>query len=102
MKTKSGFTIVELLIVIVIISVLATLTVFGASKVFRDARDSSRKSTATVITESLETYYADNGEYPSVQSLVNTVSGNTGTVVAVSYTHLRAHETVLDLVCRLL
>ena len=25
-----------------------------------------------------------------------------GTLVAVSYTHLRAHETVLDLVCRLL
>ena len=24
------------------------------------------------------------------------------TVMAVSYTHLRAHETVLDLVCRLL
>ena len=25
-----------------------------------------------------------------------------GTVIPVSYTHLRAHETVLDLVCRLL
>ena len=25
-----------------------------------------------------------------------------GTIEAVSYTHLRAHETVLDLVCRLL
>ena len=25
-----------------------------------------------------------------------------GVTVAVSYTHLRAHETVLDLVCRLL
>src|SRR5664280_3421678 len=27
---------------------------------------------------------------------------NVGIAVAVSYTHLRAHETVLDLVCRLL
>ena len=26
----------------------------------------------------------------------------TGAITAVSYTHLRAHETVLDLVCRLL
>ena len=26
----------------------------------------------------------------------------TGRVIPVSYTHLRAHETVLDLVCRLL
>ena len=32
------------------------------------------------------------------------VSANSGddTISAVSYTHLRAHETVLDLVCRLL
>ena len=30
-----------------------------------------------------------------------TKSGN-GTLTPVSYTHLRAHETVLDLVCRLL
>ena len=29
-------------------------------------------------------------------------SGRSVIVVAVSYTHLRAHETVLDLVCRLL
>ena len=28
--------------------------------------------------------------------------GTLGVIVAVSYTHLRAHETVLDLVCRLL
>ena len=27
---------------------------------------------------------------------------STGAIAAVSYTHLRAHETVLDLVCRLL
>ena len=27
---------------------------------------------------------------------------NVGNVASVSYTHLRAHETVLDLVCRLL
>ena len=28
--------------------------------------------------------------------------GKEGSLIAVSYTHLRAHETVLDLVCRLL
>ena len=30
------------------------------------------------------------------------IKGQSATVNAVSYTHLRAHETVLDLVCRLL
>src|SRR5665811_583805 len=32
----------------------------------------------------------------------NQVQGRMQAVSAVSYTHLRAHETVLDLVCRLL
>ena len=32
----------------------------------------------------------------------NVFTVNTTTFTAVSYTHLRAHETVLDLVCRLL
>ena len=30
------------------------------------------------------------------------IDGDDLTLLAVSYTHLRAHETVLDLVCRLL
>ena len=38
------------------------------------------------------------GQLRAVQGL----PGGGRAVVAVSYTHLRAHETVLDLVCRLL
>ena len=34
--------------------------------------------------------------------LVSTLHHRLAAVEAVSYTHLRAHETVLDLVCRLL
>src|SRR5664280_3477721 len=34
--------------------------------------------------------------------VVNNIAGITVDTTAVSYTHLRAHETVLDLVCRLL
>ena len=33
---------------------------------------------------------------------LGTVIGLVLSLIAVSYTHLRAHETVLDLVCRLL
>ena len=36
------------------------------------------------------------------EKLVITENNNNTSVSAVSYTHLRAHETVLDLVCRLL
>ena len=37
-----------------------------------------------------------------VGDVVVELLGNRRPQVAVSYTHLRAHETVLDLVCRLL
>ena len=37
-----------------------------------------------------------------VKALEKTLAGLFGGSEAVSYTHLRAHETVLDLVCRLL
>ena len=35
-------------------------------------------------------------------TLIKGLPGTGKTVLPVSYTHLRAHETVLDLVCRLL
>ena len=37
-----------------------------------------------------------------IQPLLSQTGTLVGSVAAVSYTHLRAHETVLDLVCRLL
>ena len=37
-----------------------------------------------------------------VESPIKLEGRNMATILAVSYTHLRAHETVLDLVCRLL
>ena len=41
-----------------------------------------------------------NGVIKSISKVENTLI--TAELLAVSYTHLRAHETVLDLVCRLL
>ena len=46
---------------------------------------------------------ADNYPFTGAGSLVNFCAGLAKIgISAVSYTHLRAHETVLDLVCRLL
>ena len=38
----------------------------------------------------------------SIRKLIGLAKGQPVPPAAVSYTHLRAHETVLDLVCRLL
>lgn len=81
MKTKSAFTIVELLVVMSVIAILSTISVFVYNSIQQDARDSARKANVTVISDALEKYYDQNGEYPSVASLVNN-NGVTGQAVA--------------------
>lgn len=65
----SGFTIIELIVVIVVLSTLATLSFLGISQYQKSARDSQRAASATVITEALESYYDDNGVYPSCSTM---------------------------------
>lgn len=64
-KRKLGFTIVELLIVIVVIGILAAITIVAFNGVQDKARDASAKSGATQAYKKLETYKALNGAYPS-------------------------------------
>ncbi|MGB3945814.1 MAG: prepilin-type N-terminal cleavage/methylation domain-containing protein [Candidatus Saccharimonadales bacterium] len=64
-KSRSGFTIVELLIVIVIIGILASITIVAFSGVQARARDSQRQTDITAIRKAMELYFADNGTYPS-------------------------------------
>jgi len=73
----SGFTLIELIVVIVVIGILAGLSVFGFSRFQADARDAQRTSSATVLAESLEKYFDANGEYPSCTEITapaNTVN----------------------------
>src|SRR5665647_1797967 len=64
-KTKQhGFTIVELLIVIVVIGILAAITIVAYSGIQTRARDAIRKEDVTTITKAMELYYVDNGSYP--------------------------------------
>lgn len=63
---KSGFTIVELLIVIVVIAILAAITIAAFNGIQQRARDSARTSDIASIHKALELYRADNGIFPSV------------------------------------
>lgn len=66
MSIKSrGFTIVELLIVIVVIAVLAAISMVAYSGMQQRARDSQRLQDVATITKALELYYIDNGQYPA-------------------------------------
>lgn len=64
MLNKKGFTLIEILVVIVIIGILAgfSLTAFSSSR--KTARDARRKADLEQIRAALEIYRADNGQYP--------------------------------------
>tara|TARA_B100002052_G_C15648574_1_gene491772 strand:+ start:78 stop:572 length:495 start_codon:yes stop_codon:yes gene_type:complete len=64
-QRQSGFTIVELLIVIVIIGILATLVIVTFSGVQQKARDSERKTDINGIASQMEAFYAQEGYYPA-------------------------------------
>lgn len=63
-QKNTGFTMIELLIVIVIMGILSVvgLGTFTSSQI--KARDSRRKSDLRTISDSLEVYYNDFGSYP--------------------------------------
>lgn len=82
MKSRTGFTIVEVMTVTVVIAILATFVTISLNRQQIQARDAERSTKATLIASSLERYYDDHGEYPSPRALLNTYGGNTGTVVA--------------------
>ena len=71
LKLKSlhkGFTIVELLIVIVVIAVLAAITVVAYDGIQARARDSRIRSDLANVRRLVEAYYAENGSYPVTSS----------------------------------
>lgn len=65
---KQGFTIVELLIVIVVIGILAGLVFVQFNNVQGRARDSERKADIRLIESKLAEYRADESSYPDALS----------------------------------
>jgi len=73
-KTSKGFTIVELLIVIVVIGILAALVLNSFRGVQERARDTKRRTDVNAQAGQLEVYYTDNGGYPTFTGQVDTDS----------------------------
>jgi prepilin-type N-terminal cleavage/methylation domain-containing protein len=65
MIKNKGFTLVELLVVMAIISVLATVIISGFRSSQMRGRDGVRKSDLKQIANSLELFYSDYGRYPA-------------------------------------
>ena len=63
-KNDEGFTLVELLIVIVILGILATVVVFAVQGITDDSRQNSCDVGQRTVQTAVEAYYADAGEFP--------------------------------------
>lgn len=64
-KNNKGFTIVELLIVIVVIAILAMLVLTTYSGIQSKARNSQRQTDVQSMQTQLEAFFSQNGYYPS-------------------------------------
>jgi type II secretion system protein G len=62
---QKGFTIIELLVVIVIIGILVALTLPNLFAAQARGRDSDRKNELKNLQQKLETHFGDNDQYPT-------------------------------------
>lgn len=69
---SKGFTIVELLIVIVVIGILALLVITTYSGIQAKARNSKRQTDVQAIQTQLEAFFSQNGYYPNLGDMNST------------------------------
>ncbi len=102
-SSQEGFTLVELIIVIVVIGILAAIILVAYSGITAQANDTKYKSTADSIRKVAETINADTGSYPTAlntdkddfsttSSYTKMPSGITLSTTAATATNVKAGE----------
>jgi prepilin-type N-terminal cleavage/methylation domain-containing protein len=81
MRNEQGFTIVELLIVIIVIGILAAIILVAYSGVTTKANTTAAQANAAEVQKVVEAFNADNGFYPALAgsgtNSIATYSGST-------------------------
>lgn len=70
-RSQAGFTIIELVVVIIILCILGTLVAVTYSGVQTGNRDKQRQADIETLQSQLEIFYATHNLYPSVAELNN-------------------------------
>ena len=76
LKKRTGFTIVELLIVIVVIGILAALSIVVYNGIQNRAHDTTIKSDLSNLSRQIAAYHAINGHYPSTPTSLLELNAN--------------------------
>jgi len=74
MNKRGGFTLVELVVVVVAIGILSGLAVIGITRYQADTRDAQRSANVSTISNALEKYFTDKGNYPSCEAITGFAS----------------------------
>ena len=88
---RSGFTIVELLIVIVVIAILAAISIVAYNGIQARAREVQLSSDINAIKKTMELYKANDGQYPRCAS-----GGNCSFITDVKSKLVPAHASSLS------
>jgi len=77
MKVKSGFSLIEIMIAVVIIGIMATIGISAISGYRARASKTATVSMLTSLKNAVQMYYSDTGKYPqSLDELVDKPDGD--------------------------
>lgn len=65
LRTRRGYTLIEMLIVLSIISILATMAMPSFQKSLIRAKETNLRRTLFIMRDTIDQFYADQGRYPN-------------------------------------
>ncbi len=75
-KTRRGFTLIELVIVILVLGIISAVAAPKLFDVTNDARENGTRQSLTTIRNAIELYRATSGSYPPATSLVTALNSS--------------------------